>query len=105
MFYFQREVARRLDALHLPFSAGPPAFSAIFTLWEIRLRNAVPNVCHLTRASSSAVGVFPALMVNPSQDYEHLKDRRAFYREQWLQGHPGTFEPIDGGGRDHRVVR
>jgi len=86
MFYFQREVVRRLDALHLPLSPGVPAFSGIFTLWEIRLKKAVPDVCHLTQASASAVGVFPSLMINPSQDYEHLKERRAFLESSGYQG-------------------
>ena len=86
MFYFHRETVRRLDALHLPFSPGVPLFSATFTLWEIRLKKAIPAVCHLTQASASAVGVFPSLMLNPSQDYEHLKDRRAFIESNGYNG-------------------
>jgi hypothetical protein len=86
MFYFHREVVRRLDALHLPFSGGVPPFSQTFTLWEIRLKHAVPAVCHLTPGNASAVGVFPALMMNPSQDYEHLKDRRAFIESNGYKG-------------------
>lgn len=86
MFYFQREVIRRLDALHLPLSPGVPAFSGIFTLWEIRLKKAIPDVCHLTQTHASAVSVFPSLMVNPSQDYEHLKERRAFLENNGYQG-------------------
>ena len=86
MFYFQREVVRRMDALHLPFSPGVPDFSATFTLWEIRLNKDIPNVCRLTPASASAVNVFPSLMVNPSQDYEHLKERRAFLESNGYQG-------------------
>src|SRR5205823_4107586 len=42
--------------------------------------------CHLTLASASAVGVFPSLMLNPSQDYEHLKDRRAFIESNGYNG-------------------
>jgi hypothetical protein len=86
LFYFHREVVRRLDALHLPLSPGVPAFSGVFTLWEIRLKTAIPDLCHLTPANASAVGVFPALMLNPSQDYEHLKDRRAFLESNCYQG-------------------
>lgn len=86
MFYFQREVIRRLDALHLPLSPGVPAFSGIFTLWEILLKKSIPNVCRLTPASAGAVGVFPSLMVNPSQDYEHLKERRSFLESSGYQG-------------------
>src|SRR5580704_17379113 len=52
MFYFQREIVRRLDVLHLPLSPGVPAFTGTFTLWDIRLKNAVPDVCRLTPASA-----------------------------------------------------
>jgi hypothetical protein len=86
MFYFQREIVQRLDALHRPLSPGVPAFSGTFTLWDIRLKKPVPDVCRLTQASASAVGVFPALMVNPSQDYEHLKDRRTFIESNGYNG-------------------
>jgi hypothetical protein len=86
MFYFQRKIVQQLDALHLPLNLGVPAFSGTFTLWDIRLKKPVPDVCHLTRASASAVGVFPSLMLNPSQDYEHLKDRRAFIESNGYNG-------------------
>jgi hypothetical protein len=86
MFYFQREVIRRLDALHQPLSGGVPAFSQTFTLWDIRLKRAIPDVCHLTPGTASAVGVFPSLMVSPSQDYEHLKERRAFIESNGYRG-------------------
>jgi RES domain len=86
MFYFHRETIRRLDALHLPLSPGVPLFLATFTLWEIRLKKAIPGICHLVPSSASAVGVFPSLMLNPSQDYEHLKDRRAFIESNGYNG-------------------
>jgi RES domain-containing protein len=86
MFYFHRETIRRLDSLHLPFSAGVPVFSTTLTLWEVRLKKAIADVCHLTPASASAVGVFPSLMLNPSQDYEHLKERRAFIESNGYNG-------------------
>lgn len=86
LFYFQREVVRRLDALHLPLSPGVPAFSGTFAFWDIRLKKSIPDVCHLTQTGASAVGVFPSLMVNPSQDYEHLKERRAFIEHTGYTG-------------------
>src|SRR5205823_3563631 len=46
----------------------------------------IQDICHLTQASASAVGVFPSLLVNPSQDYEHLKERRAFIESNGYQG-------------------
>ncbi len=98
MFYFQREVVRRLDALHLPLSPGLPTFLGTFTLWEIRLKKAVSDVCHLTQASASAVGVFPSLMVNPSQDYDHLKDRRMFIQSNGYKGIRRTSSRSAAGG-------
>jgi hypothetical protein len=86
LFYFQRKIVQQLDALHLPLSLGVPAFSGTFTLWDIRLKKPFADVCHLTRASASALGVFPSLMLNPSQDYEHLKDRRSFIENNGYNG-------------------
>jgi RES domain-containing protein len=86
MFYFHRETIQRLDALHAPLSPGVPLFSAKFTLWEIRLKTGVSDVCHLDASNASAVGVFPSLMLNPSQDYWHLKDRRAFIESNGYNG-------------------
>jgi hypothetical protein len=86
MFYFQQKIVHKLDALHQPNPPTFPSFSGTFTLWDIRLKKAVPNVCCLTQASASAVGVFPSLMLNPSQDYEHLKDRRAFIESNGYNG-------------------
>jgi RES domain-containing protein len=85
MFNFQRETVQRLDALHLPLSPGVPIFSAKFTLWEIRLKD-ILDVCHLDRSNASAAGVFPSLMLNPSQDYWHLKERRAFIESAGYNG-------------------
>jgi hypothetical protein len=86
LFYFHRQIVRQLDGLHLPTSPGVPSFVGSFTLWEIRLKHALADVCHLAQASASTVGVFPFLMVNPSQDYEHLKERRAFIESNGYNG-------------------
>jgi hypothetical protein len=77
MFYFHREVLTGLDNLHLPLTPVVPPFLQTFVLWEVVLRKAVGNVFDLTVASAPAAGVLPCLLLNPSQDYWHLKDRRA----------------------------
>jgi len=84
MFYFHREVIRGIDISH-QLGVIPP-FVQRFVLWEIELRNAVPEVCDLNATTASAVAVFPSLMTNPSQDYWHLKDRRAFLQHNGYQG-------------------
>jgi len=76
LFYFQREVLTQIDIMHISH-ALPPAVDGTFCLWEISFREAVAEVFDLTLANAPAMGVIPSLMLNPSQDYEHLKDRRA----------------------------
>ena len=86
-------------------SLGVPLFSAKFTLWEIRLKKAIPAVCHLTQASASAVGVFPSLMLNPSQDYEHLKDRRAFLESNGYNGiQAPSSRSVTGGDKIQELI-
>src|SRR5262249_49096667 len=76
MFYFQREVLTQLDKLHL-FGGTPPALEQRYCLWEIFFRHEVVDIFDLSAGTASAMNVFPSLMLNPSQDYEHLKHRRA----------------------------
>jgi hypothetical protein len=54
MFYFQREVRTAFDGLHLPHSPGIPPFSQRFVLWDVVLRNPVPNVFDLSRAAATS---------------------------------------------------
>src|SRR5438876_4752211 len=72
MFYFHREVLTGLDNLHLMPAPLAPPFLQTFVLWDVMLRNPVANVFDLSVANAAAVGVFPALLLNPSQDYRHL---------------------------------
>jgi hypothetical protein len=55
-------------------------------LWDIVFRKPVPNVFDLSIANAPAAGVFPCLLHNPSQDYHHLKDRRADIQASGYQG-------------------
>jgi hypothetical protein len=77
MFYFHREVLTGLDGLHLASVPIVPPFHQRFILWDVVLRAPVADVFDLSVANAPAAGVFPCLMLNPSQDYLHLKDRRA----------------------------
>ncbi len=98
MFYFQREVLTALDALHLPLAPGIPPFAQQIVLWDIELRTPIPNVFHLTVANSPAAGVFPSLLLNPSQDYHHLKDRRADIQASGYQGLRAPSTRVVGAG-------
>src|SRR5581483_9944387 len=75
-----------LDGLHLPHSPGIPPFAQRFVLWDAVLRNPVANVLDLSVANAPAAGVFPSLLLNPSQDYHHLKDRRADIQASGYRG-------------------
>src|SRR5205085_948073 len=86
MFYFHRRVLTGLDGLHLPPALSVPPFQLTFVLWDVVLRNPVGNVFDLTVANAPAAGVFPSLLLNPSQDYWHLKDRRADMQASGYRG-------------------
>jgi hypothetical protein len=86
MFYFHREVLTGLDSLHLTTAPVVPPFLQTFVLWDVALRNPVANVLDLTVANAPAAGVFPCLLLNPSQDYWHLKERRADIQASGYRG-------------------
>lgn len=76
MFYFHREVVRGIDLYH-KLGAIPP-FEQTFALWEIVFKNSINDVAALTLpGATNFFGVFPSLPLNPSQDYDHLKQKRA----------------------------
>lgn len=76
MFYFHREVLRGIDVS--PHTGVLPPFQHQFILWEIVLDNPIDDVFDmLIPNAASAYNIFPSLTVNPSQDYQHLKERRA----------------------------
>ncbi len=76
-FYFQKELLITLDALHLPPAPPLPAFHQRFVLWDIVCKTAISSVFPLTVGNAPTAGAFPCLLLNPSQDYWHLKQRRA----------------------------
>jgi hypothetical protein len=77
MFYFHREVLTGLDSQHLVRIPVIPPFLQRFVLWHVILKKSIANIFDLSITNASAAGVFPCLLLNPSQDYAHLKDRRA----------------------------
>lgn len=85
LFYFHRETLEELDRLHLTGFAPPP-FQRRVVLWAVEFRRPVPDVFDLGVANAPAAGAFPALMLNPSQDYHHLKDRRAHLQSMGYRG-------------------
>ncbi len=100
MFYFHRDALSALDICHIA-SAFPP-FQQPFLLWEIHFRKDIPDVFELSLANASAMNVYPSLMLNPSQDYNHLKDRRAAIQSNGYQGLRAPSSRVRGSG--HMVV-
>jgi hypothetical protein len=77
MFYFHRAYLPALDAFHLGTTPIVPVFTKSLVVWEILLKKDVAAIADLTMGTAGHFGVYPAMMKNPSQDYWHLKDRRA----------------------------
>jgi hypothetical protein len=85
MFYFHREVLRSLDSLQYP--AFIPPFQSNSILWEIQFDYVLTDVFD-TRipGAPSYFTIFPSLMLNPSHDYAHLKQRRADIESSGYKG-------------------
>lgn len=76
MFYFHREVLKGIDISH--HTGVIPPFEQEFVLWEVSFDQEVPDILDLCLpAATGFFNVFPSMLTNPSQDYEHLKQRRA----------------------------
>lgn len=85
MFYFQREVVRGIDQVH--HTGVVPPFEQTFALWEVTLKNSVNDVADLNLPPAiTHFAIFPSLPLNPSQDYDHLKQRRAHLQSQGYHG-------------------
>jgi RES domain len=76
MFYFHRETLNKMDIRR--FVGIMPNFYLDCTLWEIEFLSPIPHIIDLTKdAAHTAFDIMPCMFKNPSQDYEHLKDKRA----------------------------
>jgi RES domain len=85
LFYFHREVLRGLDLLRYP--APIPPFQRNSVLWEIQFDYDLTDMFDASiPGAPSYFNIFPSLMVNPSQDYEHLKQRRADIQSHGYHG-------------------
>jgi hypothetical protein len=67
-------------------------------LWEIVFHIAIPDVFNLSLVNAPAMHIFPALIVNPSQDYNHLKDGRAAIEHNGYSGLRAPSSRVKGGG-------
>lgn len=100
LYYFHRAVLPALDLLHL--GGRFPHLQMQFVLWVVALRRPVSDVFQLSLANAPAAGVIPSLMLNPSQDYQHLKARRAHLQAQGYKGLRAPSSRVRGVG--HMVV-
>jgi len=100
-FYFQQEYLQSLDGFHMrnPMGGVGPAPAIDAVLWRIEFAIDIHNIANLNAVSAGFFGVFPCMMTNPSQDYWHLKHRRA---NMQAVGYSGLFAPSSrscAGGR------
>lgn len=85
MFYFHREVLRGIDLFH--HTGVMPPFEQQFILWEVVLKQDVSDILDLCdQRALSFFNVYPSMAINPSQDYEHLKDKRADIQSSGYRG-------------------
>ena len=96
MFYFHREILTGIDNSHI--TGLFPPFQQRFALWKVVFQKAIPNVFDLTLTNASALNVIPSLMLNPSQDYQHLKDRRAAIENNGYLGLRAPSSRVRGSG-------
>jgi hypothetical protein len=85
MFYFHREYLQALDLLHLAYAAVPP-FRRQFVIWEIEFGNPINGLAEVDPNTAGYFQVYPAMLKNPSQDYEHLKRARAHIQASGYEG-------------------
>lgn len=96
MFYFHREALTAMDRFH--WTGVLPPFVQTFVLWEIAFKTAIPDVFELNPTNATATNAFPSLVVNPSQDYNHLKDARAAIEHNGYRGLRAPSSRVKGGG-------
>jgi hypothetical protein len=85
-----------MDRLHL--TRVLPPFVQTFVLWEILFKTALTDVFDLSLANAPALQIFPSLIVNPSQHYNHLKDGRAAIEHNGYSGLRPPSSRVKGGG-------
>jgi hypothetical protein len=101
MYYFHREYLPALDQLHRHYPGKPalaPPFQQQLVLWEITFKQSIPNVAQLDIGTAGYFSAFPCMLMNPSQDYEHLKDVRARIQAAGYAGlrAPSSRDPAGG---------
>jgi len=77
LFYFNRKIVESLEELHKNKHHTLPLFKEKFVLWEVIFDKPAPDILDLEAPGAlSTFTIFPSLLYNPSQDYEHLKEKR-----------------------------
>ncbi|MCH9686934.1 MAG: RES family NAD+ phosphorylase [Deltaproteobacteria bacterium] len=97
LFYLQREIIAGIDRAHI-MPHGVPPFTQPCVLWTVTLAVDMPSVFDLD-AHGSFYQVFPSLSLSPSQDYEHLKAKRAEIQAHGYQGLSARSTRSRDGGR------
>jgi hypothetical protein len=85
MYYFHREYLQALDGLHGAYGVVPP-FLKTFVIWEIEFANSIADVADVNVGNAGHFQMYPAMLRNPSHDYEHLKRARGAVQMQGYEG-------------------
>lgn len=78
-----------------------PSFTKIRMLWRIVFQQDIVNIADLNMQNAGYFGVFPPMLTNPSQDYLHLKQRRADIQ---TQGYTGIRSPSSRSVNQGRIL-
>ncbi len=97
LFYLQREIIAGIDRVHAMPNVVPP-FTQPCVLWTMTLAVDLPHVFDVDN-HGSFYQLFPSLALSPSQDYEHLKTKRAEVQAHGYEGLAAASTRCRDGGR------
>lgn len=104
MFYFHRETVQLLDKSH--YLGVLPPFSVTLVLWEIVFAKDVTDLFDMLHPPNLMYfNIFPSLPLNPTHDYEHLKQKRNEIQAKGYEGIVAPSSRCTAGGSMHVLFK